>query len=51
MLELNSSMFVQTLTTARTAIKENRLAVHGCICDSGNFINGLAKSPRVLRSS
>ena len=48
MLELNSSMFVQTPATARTA-KNGEPA--GRICDFGNFFNGLAKSPRVLRSS
>ena len=39
-------MFVKTLATAGTV--KGELAVR--IGDFGNFFNGLAKSPRVLRS-
>ena len=45
MLELNSSMFVQTFATARTAKVRTGWPYFGKI------FNGLAKSPRVLRSS
>ena len=48
MLELNSSMFVQTFATARTA--KVRTGWPYILGDFGNFFNCLAKTPRVLRS-
>ena len=47
MLELNSSMLFKH--SLQLALQKWEPA--GRICDFGNFFNGLAKSPRVVRSS